>query len=130
MSAESTKHLKALVQVMGVSCTAIGAAHTALGVRSVIGVDASAGPSVDSQERFFGGIFGGYGLAWVWASRQDPIPSEVVRFLSASMAVGGVGRVLSMIERGRPHPFWVSLTAVEFAAPAAFWWLTRARERP
>jgi hypothetical protein len=113
------RYLKPTATSMGVACTAIGANHALLGLRSVIGAQsANDNIDLDSQERFYGGMFAGYGLAWLWAARQAPIPVAPVRFLSAVMAMGGVARVISMIERGRPQPFYVALTAIEFVAPA------------
>jgi hypothetical protein len=121
------KYLKPGAVAMGAACTAIGANHALLGLRSVIGAKSAAGNvDLDSQERFYGAMFAGYGLAWLQAARRDPIPAPTVRFLSVVMAMGGAARVVSMLERGRPQPFYVALTAIEFVAPAALIAMTAA----
>jgi hypothetical protein len=114
------KYLRPTASAMGIGCTVIGTNHALLGLRSVIGArSANDNVDLDSQERFYGAMFAGYGLAWLAVARQQPIPARTVRFLSAVMAMGGAARVVSMLERGRPQPFYVVLTVIEFAAPAA-----------
>lgn len=119
-------YLKPSATAMGLACTAIGANHAVLGLRSVIGAgDARGNVDLDSQERFYGAMFAGYGLAWLDLARQPAPSPRAVRFLSVVMAMGGAARVISMLERGRPQPFYVGLTAIEFVAPAALVAMTR-----
>jgi len=101
---------------MGAACVAIGVFHLVLGIDSVPG-EGHAGATVDSRERFYGAIFVGYGLAWLWAGRHSPIPAQVVRWLAGIFLLGGIGRVLSMLVNGRPHWFQVMLAAVEVGLP-------------
>ncbi|MFI6346324.1 DUF4345 domain-containing protein [Streptomyces sp. NPDC050560] len=120
--------LKRFARATGVSCTAIGVCHAAYGVRSVPGaVDANT--TVDSRERFYGAMFAAYGLAWIAAARRSPVPAPAVRALAGAMALGGVGRAVSLADRGGPHWFQNVLTAVEFAVPAAFLALAGSDER-
>lgn len=107
----------------GISCVAIGAVHAIGGVRVVPGA-ASSSATVDSQERFFGPIFAAWGLLLLRAGRQ-PADLATLDLLSASMIAGGAARVLSMRDRGRPHPFYVAMTVIEFVAPAGVLALTR-----
>lgn len=120
--------LKWLVLIMGIACAAIGAFHIVLGIDSVPG-EGSAGATVDSRERFYGAIFLGYGLAWIWAARQSPISSKVVRWLAGILLLGGVGRLLSLVIHGQPHWFQVVLTVVELVLPPLYFWLSTADER-
>ncbi|MCP3803816.1 DUF4345 domain-containing protein [Allokutzneria sp. A3M-2-11 16] len=122
------KLLRWLSWAMGLACVAIGVYHLALGIDSVPG-EAAAGATVDSRERFYNAIFLGYGLAWIWAVRQSPIPSKAVRWLAGIMLLGGVGRVLSMLVHGQPHWFQVPLTAIELVLPPVYFWLATADER-
>ncbi|MFI0262328.1 DUF4345 domain-containing protein [Streptomyces sp. NPDC017056] len=92
--------LKWLVLTMGGVCAAIGIVHLALGIDSVPG-EGAAGATVDSRERFYGAIFLGYGLAWIRAARQSPIPATAVRWLAFVLLLGGIGRLLV---HGRPRP--------------------------
>lgn len=120
--------LKWLAVTMGTACVAIGLYHVVLGIGSVHGegaADTEAGITVDSRERFYNAIFFGYGVAWLWAARQTPIPASVVRWLAGFMFLGGIGRVLSMVQYGAPHWFQIPLTVIELVVPPLFVWLTR-----
>jgi len=108
--------LKVLALVMGIACAVIGLVHLVVGIGSVPG-EGSAGATVDSRERYYGAIFEGYGLAWIWAARQAPIPLTVIRFLAAVFLLGAVGRVISIIDRGWPQGFQVALTVIEIVLP-------------
>ena len=121
--------LRMLASATGAACTGIGVMHAVVGARSVIGLtDSSA--TEDSQERFYGGIFAGYGVAWLYAARQQRMSPSVVRWLAATMAAGGGARVLGILRSGRPHPFWLVMTAVEFVVPAGAWWLLDTSSEP
>lgn len=120
--------LKTLAWVMGVSCVLIGIYHVLLGVASVPGAE-DANATVDNRERFYNAIFLGYGLAWIWAARQTPIPKNAVRWLAGVFAVAAVGRLLSMAVHGQPHWFQVVLTVVEVVVAPLFFWLAPADEK-
>jgi len=120
--------LKWLVLAMGAACVAIGAFHFALGIGSVPG-EGTAGATVDSRERFYGAVFLGYGLAWLWAARRSPIPSAAVRLLAGIFLLGGVGRLLSMAVHGPPQGFQTALAVLELALPPVYFWLAAADER-
>jgi hypothetical protein len=120
--------LKWLVLAMGAVCVAIGVFHFALGTASVPG-EGSAGATVDSRERFYGAIFIGYGLAWIRAARQSPIPSAAVRWLAGILLLGGVGRIVSMAVHGQPQWFQIALTVTEFALPPLYFRLADADEK-
>ncbi len=109
---------------MGVACVLIGLEHLIIGPQAVPDTgDLTA--TDDSQNRFFSAIFAGYGLAWVWAARQSPIPRNAVRLLAAVFLAGGLARLLSVAVHGWPHWFVIALTVVEFALPPVFFWLTQ-----
>ena len=116
------KALKPLALLTGAACVLIGIAHFFLGARIVAG-GGDFTPSIDSQEHFYGVIFAGYGLAYIRAARQDPIQAPLIRFLATLMMVGGIGRIISWIDQGKPHAMWIGLGAVEFVVPALFFWL-------
>jgi hypothetical protein len=109
-----------LVLTTGIACVGIGLAHLALGIASVPG-EGAAGATVDSRERFYGAIFCGYGLAWVWAARQVPVPARAVRCLAGILVLGGVGRLVSLAVYGAPHGFQLVLTAIELVLPPVLW---------
>ncbi|MEV7533477.1 DUF4345 domain-containing protein [Streptomyces hydrogenans] len=120
--------LRALTRLMGWSCVAIGLFHVLLGNAAIPGAG-SAGPTVDSWGRFMGAAFAGYGLAWLWAARQRPIPAREVRWLTGVFLLGGLARLLSLAEHGRPHWFQLALTVIELVLPPVLFWLADAEER-
>jgi hypothetical protein len=113
---------------MGIACVVIGLVHVLLGNASIPG-ESSADATIDSLGRFFGAIFAGYGLAWLWVVRQAPIPATAVRWLAGVFVLGAVGRLLSLAARGWPDGFQVVLTVVELVLPPVFFWLADAEER-
>ena len=122
------KLLKVLLLIMGVACVAIGVYHFAGGIASVPDEQAT-GATVDSRERFYAAVFLGYGLVWIWAARQSPIPATAVRWLAGIFLLGAAGRLLSMVVHGQPHWFQVVLTVVEVVLPFMYFWLATADER-
>jgi hypothetical protein len=115
--------------MMGIACLLIGVLHLVLGIHSVPG-EGTAKATVDSRERFYGAIFFGYGLAWLWAARASPIPASVVRALAGIFLLGGFGRLVSLIQYGPPQWFQLVLTVLELLLPPVFLWLADAEEHP
>lgn len=122
------KVLKYLAVLTGVTCVAIGLYHVAGGPETVFG-GGEVNASTDSQERFFAGLFAVYGVAWIWVARLSPIPGIAIRLLAAGLLAGGLGRVVSLIDRGQPHPFWIAMLVVEIAVPALFFAIAGADEK-
>ncbi|MEU3778044.1 DUF4345 domain-containing protein [Streptomyces sp. NPDC032472] len=120
--------LRGLVRAMGYACVAIGLMHVLLGNLSIPGAG-SAGPTIDSLGRFFGAVFAGYGLAWLWAARRSPIPASAVRGLTAVFLLGALGRLLSLAVAGWPHWFQVALAVLELVLSPVFFWLADAEEK-
>ncbi|MFC9292923.1 DUF4345 domain-containing protein [Streptomyces sp. NPDC057011] len=120
--------LKWLVLTMGVACVLIGLGHVVLGNAAIPG-EAAAGATVDSLGRFLGATFAGYGLAWIWAARQSPIPASAVRWLAGVFLLGAAGRLLSLAVHGWPHGCQVALTVVELVMPPLYFWLADADEK-
>lgn len=120
--------LRGLAWAMGYACVAIGLFHVLLGNAAIPGA-ASAGPTVDSFGRFMGAIFAGYGLAWLWAVRQSPVPASAVRVLTAVFLLGGVARLLSLVVEGRPQWFQLVLAAIELGLSPVLLWAADGEER-
>ncbi|MFD8205100.1 DUF4345 domain-containing protein [Streptomyces sp. NPDC059695] len=122
------KALRGLALAMGYACVAIGLLHVLLGNAAIPGAE-SAGPTVDSLGRFLGATFAGYGLAWLWAARQSPVPAGVVRALTAVFLLGALGRLLSLAVEGRPHGFQLALAALELVLSPLLFLLADADTR-
>ncbi|MFG2177763.1 DUF4345 domain-containing protein [Streptomyces abikoensis] len=120
--------LRVLAWVMGLACVAIGLYHVVGGNAAIAGAE-DAGATVDSFGRFMGAIFTGYGLAWLWAVRQKPVPAVAVRVLTGVFLLGGLSRVLSIAVEGRPHGLQVVLMTIELALSPVYFWLADAEER-
>jgi hypothetical protein len=120
--------LRALTQLMGWACVVIGIGHVILGNAAIPGAG-SAGTTVDSWGRFMGASFVGYGLAWLWAARQRPVPARAVRWLAGVFLLGGAGRLISLAVHGWPQWFQIALAVIELSLPAVFFWLADAEER-
>ncbi|MEU0273535.1 DUF4345 domain-containing protein [Streptomyces sp. NPDC006307] len=122
------KVLRGLVLAMGYACVAIGLLHVLLGNAAIPGAG-SAGATVDSLGRFLGAAFAGYGLGWLWAARQSPIPASAVRWLAGVFGLGALGRLLSLAVHGWPHWFQVALAVVELVLTPVLFWLADAEEK-
>ncbi|MEU7138489.1 DUF4345 domain-containing protein [Nocardia sp. NPDC046473] len=120
--------LKWLSVTMGVACVAIGILHLVAGIDGIPDMGDS-GVTADSQTRFFGAIFLGYGVAWLWAARQSPIPSTAIRWLAGIFLLGAVGRFISVAVYGWPNWFQIVLTAIEVVLPPIYFWLAAADEK-
>ena len=120
--------LKWLSMMMGVACVAIGILHLALGIHAVPDMEHS-GVTTDSLSRFFGAIFLGYGVGWIWAARRSPISAVVIRWLAGIFLLGAVGRFISVAVYGWPHWFQIVLTAIEVVLPPVVFWLATANEK-
>ncbi|MFE6502771.1 DUF4345 domain-containing protein [Kitasatospora sp. NPDC057738] len=119
------KALRVLTWTMGIACVAIGFLHILLGNDAMPGI-ADAGPTVGSFGRFMGAVFAGYGVAWIRAARQAPVPAGTVRWLAAVLLLGGLARVLSIVVDGRPHWFQLVLMAIELGLAPVYLWLADA----
>ena len=53
--------------------------------------------SVDSRERFYATVFIGFGIAWIWAARQSPIPGAMMRVLAGIVLLSGIDRMISVL---------------------------------
>lgn len=108
--------LRVISIVLGLLIAIIGLAHVAFG--SSIVFDAGPfTPSIDSEDRFFGAIFVGYGLGWLLCA-SDPVRWRISLWgQSAIFLLGGIARIVSWIEVGRPHELYIWLMAIELAVP-------------
>ena len=113
--------LKVLVTLFGVTCIVIALAHILLG-SAIVPSWAQLNPTTDSEDRFYAALFLGFGAALVWCGRDLRGRARVFDALMLIFLVGGVARVISVLQLGLPHPLFMVLGAVELVLPPLLWW--------
>jgi Domain of unknown function (DUF4345) len=139
--------LRVLIAALGVSALAIalsifvlGAAQTAwAGERAYDLLTGWRGPpspdwpaSMDNELRFYSALWGGYGLLLLAAARDMARWDRAVPWLAGVFFLGGLGRMVSVLEVGPPHPFFLMLAGVELLLPPVLigLWLMSKRAAP
>ena len=83
-------------------------------------------PVLDSNLRFFGGLWFGLGLGLLWLVPRIESEGVLYRVVWAGIFLGGIGRLLSMIMVGLPPLPFVGFTALELiGAPLFVYWQHR-----
>ena len=124
--------LRFIMAVLGASAVAIclaifipGPAQTAHFFEALFdtltsGKHAAAGPwppVMDSEIRFYAPFWGGYGVALVAFARDLALYSRLIVPATALFFLGGIGRAISWITIGAPHPFFLLLMVIEVSLP-------------
>jgi hypothetical protein len=139
--------LRVLIAGLGISAVAIalsifllGAAQTAwAGERIYDALTGWRGPfspawpaSMDNELRFYSALWGGYGLLLLAAARDMARWDRAIPWLAGVFFAGGVGRVISALQVGPPHPFFLFLAGTELVTPPVLiaLWLAAKRVRP
>ncbi|QIG93152.1 DUF4345 domain-containing protein [Bradyrhizobium sp. 6(2017)] len=80
-------------------------------------------PVLDSNLRFFGGVWLGLGLALIWLVPRIESESVLFRVVWGGIFLGGVGRLLSIVMVGAPPIPFTGFTALELiGAPLFVYW--------
>jgi hypothetical protein len=83
-------------------------------------------PLLDSNLRFFAGLWVGLGLAMLWLVPNMERQGVLFRVLWGAIFLGGVGRLLSMISVGLPPAPFIGFTLLEIVgAPMFIYWQHR-----
>lgn len=83
--------------------------------------------SLDSEYRFAHVIWTAVGVGLLWSVRRPLERASVTRALLAVTALGGLGRVISAVQFGLPHPVFIAAGVVELVVvPLVLWWHVRA----
>ncbi|TWB91175.1 uncharacterized protein DUF4345 [Bradyrhizobium macuxiense] len=83
-------------------------------------------PVLDSNLRFFGGVWLGLGLALLWLVPRIESESVLFRVAWGGIFLGGVGRLLSIMMVGAPPLPFVGFTLLEvIGAPLFVYWQHR-----
>ena len=138
--------LRVLIAVLGLSALAIalsifglGAAQTAWAGERVYDVltgwrgpfSPAWPPAMDNELRFYSALWGGYGVLLLAAARDMARWDRAIPWLAGVFFVGGVGRLISVLQVGAPHPFFLALAGVELLTPPVLigLWLAAKRAR-
>jgi len=93
-------------------------------IYSTAGIPANA--LLDSNLRFFGGLWLGLGLALYWLIPRIETQTVLFRVLWAMVFLGGIGRLLSMVFLASPPLPFIGFTALEIVgAPLFVAWQAR-----
>lgn len=87
--------------------------------------------TLDSNLRFYGGVWLGLGLAAFWLVPRIERETTLFRFLWLMIFLGGLGRLISLLLVGMPFPPFIGFTALELlGAPLFVWWQRRVAGTP
>ena len=75
------------------------------------------GVDVDSEMRFYGVLWAAYGIVLVRVSKLLPQRILLAQAMLGLLFVGGLGRVISSLTLGPPHPLFQVLMWIELAVP-------------
>lgn len=115
-------------RALQIATAVLGAVPVLTGIVTLFGLSdpiyASAGlPAnalLDSNLRFFGGIWLGLGLAIYWLIPDIEKQTALFRILWGMIFLGGVGRLLSMVFLGLPPVPFIAFTVLEIVGAPLF----------
>ncbi|KAH7209899.1 hypothetical protein DER44DRAFT_774749 [Fusarium oxysporum] len=106
----------------------IGASHVVRGIKEYLPQTerAKLPPStvslMDSQIRFLGGTYIGYGAAVCWASYDVKERQLLLNIMLAGLTLGGIGRAISAGVFGWGFPWVQRATITEIVVPPLVYW--------
>ena len=77
---------------------------------------------LDSNLRYFSGLWLGLGLIIFWIIRSIEKQKIVLRLIFVMIFIGGIGRVFSMINVGIPPTLYIIFTFLEICSPILIFW--------
>ena len=111
----------------------VGLMHIVLGLQTdvllgaKVAVELLSDPVLDSQNRFYGAIFMGYGALIFLCTTNLRQHATLFRILSGGVLLGGLARVVSIVLHGVPSTPVLGLIAIELlGVPLLVWWHSRA----
>jgi Domain of unknown function (DUF4345) len=88
-----------------------------------LGIGLPRDATLDSNLRFYAGIWFGLGLAAFWLIPRITRESVLFRALWLMIFAGGLGRLISLLIMGVPFTPFVAFTVLEvIGAPIFIWW--------
>lgn len=86
--------------------------------------------TMDSELRFYAPLWGAYGLVLLHIARRLPATLGWIPPTAALFFLGGIGRAISWLAVGAPHPFFLLLMVIELVLPLVFLALWQAADKP
>ena len=120
-----------------VTTAILGLVPVITGIITMLGIYdpiyASAGvpsfPLLDSNLRFFGGVWLGLGVAILWLVPSIEKQGVLFRVIWGAIFLGGIGRLLSIVFLGLPPIPFIGFTALEvIGAPLFIYWQYRVAQ--
>ena len=91
---------------------------------------AATGASVESEYRFYAGLWLAFGIVALFVVPGVERETLAVRALAAALFVAGLARAVAWLDAGRPAAIYLVLLALELAIPPALvLWQRRIRAR-
>lgn len=84
-------------------------------------IDSPAAIFADSQIRFLGGIWAGYGVMLWWASNDLHSRRVPLRILGYTVVLSGIGRAISGAVHGFSSNLILTFAVIELLVPPAIW---------
>jgi Domain of unknown function (DUF4345) len=82
-------------------------------------------PDFDSHYRYIAGYYVSLGLLGLWIIPKIERHTGLFRVICASVFMGGVGRVASIVQVGLPGPMGIFFTVFELCFPLLILWQTK-----
>jgi hypothetical protein len=123
----SRRLLQIINAILALMTIALAGASLIFGIESPIyGGSLSDIPVLDSNLRFFGGLGLGLGLALLWIIPTIERHGLVYRIIWICALLGGLGRLISMLDSGMPPMPMVIFTIIEVpGVPLLIYWQHR-----
>jgi hypothetical protein len=121
-----------LVKGAAAICLVVGGWHALVGIGTLPWLGALPPPSgpwiatLDSQDRFYGGAFMGYGAILLAYLREPGRFRPMFQIVAGVVLLGGLARLIAVALHGWPPPLVVSLLAIELIAPPVLLFLERS----
>ncbi len=127
--------LVAVLRAFALFALTTGTLDVVAGTRLLVGsgarlAAAAADPVLNSQVAYWGAVWGGFGAALWWTTRDLRGRAAPLRILLGAVFAGGLGRVLAAVQFGLGPPVLAALIVVELAGvPAVLAWHRRLLRR-
>jgi hypothetical protein len=82
-------------------------------------------PNFDSHYRYIAGYYFSLGLLGLWLIPRIEKHTGLFRIICISVFMGGIGRVISIVQVGVPNSLTLAFTALELCFPLLLLWQAR-----